>query len=240
MKLPDVRIAPNDPTLAHAAAYGRIKELRGNTKLLFDHIRALKGKTSIREGVALMKAHFGKLILVEGVIRLKGSRPKARWLVLDANIDGGSDMVAMIVEINAQGWAIHDLTVRLTSHAVARLMQRTTKSSSMQRFAETLRYHILAALPLAYELAEGQTLTTMNGSGALIWVPYENGARAMTWLGVESISDPVVAARCRAAGDTKVALHLTNANGEPAWTKQVREAVEDAGGTLLMKKQSSA
>jgi hypothetical protein len=234
VKLPEFSIAANDPTLAHAIAYGRIKQLRGDTGKLFDQLQTMKGKTKVRDGAKMVETHFGKLILFSDVTRLKGSRPKARWLTLDANVDGGSDMVAVLVEVSSHGWDFLDLNVRLTSHLVARLMQRTTKHSSLQRSAEVLRFHIIAAMPLSKNL-EGRSLTTANGSGALIWVPHEGGIRGMTWIGAETITDPRLAKICRDAGDSRVALHI-KANGEPTWKER---SAEVASGTMPISKQQN-
>lgn len=224
----DFSISPNDPKLAHAAAYGQIKQLRGDTKKLFDKIQALEGKTADRDGAKMLQAHFGKLIVTADVIRLKGSRPKAWWLVLDANVDGGSDMVAILVELDKHGWDVRDLRVRLTSHAVARVMQRTTKTSSLQRGGEVLRYHILAVLPAMQDLPEGHAVTTVSGSGALIWMPHDDGVRGATWLGIESIRDASLAKMCRDAGDSRMGVRLTKLNGE-AWNK----FAETVDGTSL-------
>jgi hypothetical protein len=232
VKLPEFNIAANDATLAHAAAYGRIKELRGSTKRLFDRVHALKGKTAVRDGARMVEDHFGKLVLFRDIDRLRGSRPSARWMVLDANVDGGSDMVAVLIAVDAYGWCVRDLAIRLASHTVARLMQRTTKHSSLQRFAVVLRHHLLAVLPQTLSLPEGFTLTTVSGAGALVWVPHADGVRGVTWLGADTIVDPTIAEMCREAGDTKIGVRVKKMTGELLWTKK---AAESADGTMPMK-----
>jgi hypothetical protein len=231
-KLPEFSISSNDATLAHAAAYGRIKELRGSTKRLFDRVHALKGKTAVRDGARIIEAHFGKLVLFRDIDRLRGSRPSARWMVLDASVDGGSDMVAVLVSVDPYGWLVRNLALRLASHTVARLMQRTTKHSSLQRFAVVLRHHLLAVLPQTLRLPEGHTLTTVSGAGALIWVPHAEGVRGVTWLGVETIVDPVIAGMCVEAGDTKIGIHVEKMSGAAIWT---RKSAAPAGGTSPMR-----
>jgi hypothetical protein len=235
MKPTDFKIASNDATLAHAAAYGQIKQLRGDTKLLFNRVHALDGKTSVREGARLVEAHFGKLVVFRDIDRLKGSRPRARWMALDANVDGGSDMVAILVSVDSYGWSVRDLSIRLAAHTVARLMQRTTRHSSLQLFGAVLRDHILAVLPKAADLDDGHTLTTATGAGALIWVPHNDGVRGVrgvTWLGADIIVDRHIASLCSEAGDTKIAVHVEKMNGDAIWT---RKSAEDADGTLPMK-----
>jgi hypothetical protein len=232
VKPPEFTIASNDATLAHAAAFGRIKQLRGDTKKLFDKIQSLDGKTSVRDGARMVEAHFGKLLVFRDIDRLRGSRPRARWMALDANVDGGSDMVAILISVDSYGWSVRDLCIRLASHTVARLMQRTTRNSSLQRFGEVLRYHILAVVPKACDVPEGHTLTTTSGAGALIWVPHKDGVRGVTWLGADTIVDRHIASMCREAADEKIGVHLEKVNGEAIWT---RKSAEPAGGTMPMK-----
>jgi hypothetical protein len=232
MKPPEFSIAANDSTLAHAAAFGRIKELRGATKRLFATVHALDGKTSVRDGARMVEAHFGKLLIFRDVDRLSGSRPRARWMALDANVDGGSDMVAILISVDSYGWSVRDLRLRLAAHTVARLMQRTTKHSSLQRFGEVLRHHILAVLPKATELPADHTLTTTSGAGALIWVPHEEGVRGVTWLGADTIVDSYIAGMCRTAADTKIGVHIEKMNGDAIWS---RKLAADVDGTTPMK-----
>jgi hypothetical protein len=142
-------------------------------------------------------------------------------------------MVAVIVEVDSKGWCLRDLMVRLAPHMVARLMQRTTKNSSLQRFAEVLRYHILAVLPMVHHVPEEHSLTSVSGSGAVVWVPYHGGMRGVTWLGIESIRDPELAKLCQKAGDTKLGLHL-----EPLWKTERLVALAD--GTTPMQQLLSA
>jgi hypothetical protein len=237
MKPPEFTISANDSTLAHAAAFGRIKQLRGDTKRLFDKVHDLDGKTSVRDGAKLVEAHFGKLIVFTDIDRLRGSRPRARWMALDANVDGGSDMVAILISVDSHGWSVRDLSIRLAAHTVARLMQRTTKHSSLQRFGAVLRDHILAVLPKASELEDGYTLTTATGAGALIWIPHDDGVRGVrgvTWLGAETIVDPYIATMCHTAADTKIGIHIEKMNGDAIWTRKSAETVDGTMPTALL------
>lgn len=228
MKPRDFTIAANDATLAHAAAYGHIKQLRGDTEKIFNKIQSLDGKTAVRDGAKMLESHFGKLVIFTDIDRLKGSRPRGRWLALDANVDGGSDMVAVLISVDSYGWSIRDLCIRLASHTVARLMQRTTRNSSLQRFAEVLRHHILAVVPKARDLPEGHTMTTATNAGALIWVPHDDGIRGVTWLGADTIVDRYIAKLCKDAADTRIAVHIEKMNGDAIWT---RKSAENADGT---------
>jgi len=232
MKSPEFTIAANDATLAHAAAYGRIKQLRGDTKRLFERIVALDGKTSVRDGAHMVEEHFGKLVIFRDIDRLRGSRPRARWMALDATVDGGSDMVAILIGVDSYGWLVRDLSIRLAPHTVARLMQRTTKHSSLQRGADVLRHHILAVIPKATELPEGHTMTTATGAGALIWVPHKEGVRGVTWLGADTIVDRYIAKLCSEAADTRIAVHIEKTNEGAIWT---RRSAEDVDGTMPMR-----
>lgn len=232
MKAPEFRIAPNDPTLAHAAAYGQIKRLRVETEKLHERLQELEGKTQVTRGAAMIRKHFGKLILMESITRLKGSRPKARWLALDANVEGGGDMVLVIVEADKWGWALRDLMLRLSPHAVARLMQRTTGSSNLERFAQTLRHHILTVLPIMSRTPEDHSVTTASGSGAMIWVPHGEGFRGVTWLSVDSMTDEKMAEMCRNAGATRIAVLISRMTGEQPWSKP---AVTAAGTSPTMR-----
>jgi hypothetical protein len=211
---PEIRIAANDSTLAHAMAYGQIKKLRDETQKLVDRLQSLQGKTRVRQGAKLLREHFGKLLLIEEAIRLKGSRPRGWWLALDASVDGGSDMVVVLMDVDKDGWQCRDLMLRLSSHAVARLMQRTTGSSCLQRFAEALRVHIFGVLPMAHRATQAQRITTYGGTGAMVWLPYEGGLRATTWLAVESMADESLARLCRKQGMTHLGVRVEEAHAQ--------------------------
>lgn len=213
--VPEFRIAANDPTLAHVMANGQIKRLRDETQKLVERLQSLQGKTSVRDGAQMLKKHFGKLLLIEDVVRLSGSRPKGRWLALDANVDGGSDMVVVLVGIDRHGWTCRDTLLRLSSHAVARLMQRTTGSSSLDRFAEVLHHHIVSVLPVSASILSGHRITSVSRSGAMIWLPYEGGLRGTTWLAADSMSDEKLAQRCREQEPNQLMLRLDKDNNTP-------------------------
>jgi hypothetical protein len=89
----------------------------------------------------------------------------------------------------------------------------------------------------ALRLAEGYTMTTVSGAGALIWVPHGDGVRGVTWLGVETIVDPVIAGMCVEAGNTKLGIHVEKMNGDAIWT---RKSAAPAGGTMPTPPPSNA
>jgi len=203
-----LRIARNDPALAHAAARGEVRNLRAGTALLIKRLERMTPK----QGAVAVAVHFGPLVLLEQVTRVIGSRPKGRWLVLDAALDG-HDLVLLRIEMDKYGWSVTEGHMRLSSHCVARLAQRTLGTADIRAAASVLRLHCAAALINGRDVIDGGTLFTCTADGALIWRRQAPDLYAATWLAADSMADPTLSALCQRSG-IGIAARVNNQQGQ--------------------------
>jgi hypothetical protein len=208
-KKPPIRIAANDPTLAHAMSSAEIETLRRGSAILFTRLDRRMKVGAISKA---LRAHFGALLLDEQIDRAYGSRAKAQWFVLDAmsrywflNDALGdeflypNDLVVgkLVYDRNGLHWKRPPL--QLSPHVVARFFQRTQRHSDIRGIA-LLKRHINTAwekLVNNETMKPGDEKATTTAEGAMMWraIPSRLNPyllRAMTWISAETAVDPVL------------------------------------------------
>ena len=91
-----LRVAPNDPGLAHGGARFAIAELADRVKDLELRLNGLQIKHASR----LLHQYYGPMMLAEDIVRATGSRARASWVVLDSD---GDVLVALLIRRWNQG-----------------------------------------------------------------------------------------------------------------------------------------
>ena len=162
-----IRIAGNDPTLAHAIAKREVSTLDRRSAKLFDRIVKMSGK----QAHAAIRAHYGDLLLHEDVKRLNGSRQRATWWVLDAD-EGTDDLVVAMILLRMEGdyrtWDAQRMGVSMSHHCVARILQRTVGHDNVRAAGEMLRQHVtVAGNGLITDMKIGDRYVTASKEGAL-------------------------------------------------------------------------
>jgi len=198
--MPDVRIAGNDPALAHAVARHGIGKLGSRSERLRERLHGLTDKQAGR----VLRAHFGDLLIAENLERLSGTRSCATWVALDAE---GEDLVPVRIVLRrthhyCEG-SVAALCLRLSSHCMARILQRTLHIGDVRASGSLLAWHIAEASRLieADAVQVGDTVATASPEGALLWAAYampELRLHGQTWVAADTADDPGIRAACTA------------------------------------------
>ncbi len=187
------------------------------------------GVLTVSEVSKLLRGHFGPLLIYENIARPHGSRARAQWLVLDAELrptPGQDDLVVCKVTLDKTGFRTELAPVRVSQHVVARIFQRTLNHGGLRNVA-LLSGHVAVAIQLVLEgsLAVGDDVSTATADGALLWralagrKPGTVLLRGMTWV-ADMAADPALkrAIRAtRAAGaDAVIVRHVSRAGSRYA------------------------
>ena len=180
-----LRVAPNDPALAHGHARFAIAELADRVRHLERRLIAL----SVKDASRVLRQCYGPMVLCENIVRATGSRARATWVALDSD---GDELVPLCIRRwnhgNFARLTADALPIRIRRHALARLFQRTAGVADMGAVAPLLTPHVTAALvAVAAGVVDGQRLTTQSPAGQMIWqaVARPDGEpflHARTWL----------------------------------------------------------
>jgi len=195
---PAVRIARNDPALAHAMAAHELERLDKRSHKVFS---SLRDWMTVEQISRLLRNHFGGLVLRDNVIRAHGSRAQAYWLLLDTVDARDSEFVNDLTVLRVGKWkgriVIGRIPVQVSSHVVARFFQRTLGHSDLQGIALLAR-HIERGIHLTSDnvVSVGDGVITATPEGALMWraiprhVTEGVRLRATTWIAAETAVDP--------------------------------------------------
>lgn len=217
---PPVRIARNDPGLAHALSSAEIKKLKLGSGKVFAR---LSNSMSTSEISRLLRGHFGALLLGEHIARAHGTRAQAYWILLDAVANDSQypdDLAAVMVKKSKVGVQDVSLPVQLSSHVVARFFQRTLGHGDLRGVA-LLEQHVRVAIEsvAAHTLKIGDDMATATSEGALLWrtlswhrIAHPVRLRAMTWIAADTAVDPVLKEMMQAAGTTQVVFRVIPAS----------------------------
>jgi len=199
-----IRIAGNDPTLAHAIAKREVATLDRSSARLFERLVKMSGK----QAHAAIHKHYGDLLLHESIKRLNGSRQHATWWVLDADEDTDDLVVAMILlrmEGDYRTWDAQRMGVSMSHHCVARVLQRTVGHDSVRAAGEMLAKHVtVAGNGLVTDMKVGDRYVTASKEGVLLWGAQPGATapcviRAHTWIARHTAVDPALISLCAAA-----------------------------------------
>jgi hypothetical protein len=183
-----MRVAQNDPSLAHAVARAGIAALADRSTELY----AKLDRKTIKESARILHRHFGELVLVEEITRATGSRASASWVVLDAS-ENGDDLqplrVALAYRNGFGSLNVSAYPLLISSHCAARILQRTTNTSDLKTSGPMLLHH----LAQAHQLVEAGGLTTTSVAqtssplGLILWSPRRGAGGALlliarTWI----------------------------------------------------------
>ena len=198
-----LRIAGNDPGLAHAASRAGIEALANRSAALFARLRG-KGVKDISR---ILRRHYGELLLVEQIGRAAGSRANGLWLVLDADRDGEGLVPLRIVLRYAYGFGslkVGEYALRLTAHTVARILQRSLHCAGIRAAGPMLLHHLAQASALidGDALRHGDQVRTASPEGALLWEARRIDGKLIlcgqTWIAADGADDARLRAACAA------------------------------------------
>ena len=165
-----LRIAGNDPTLAHAASRAGIVALADRSAALYERLY----RKSVKEIARILRQHYGALLLIEEIGRAGGSRAHATWIVLDGG-PAGEDLVPSAHHASiCRGYGeltVSNFSLRLTAHAVARILQRTLHHAEIRSAGPMLLHHVAQASALIEgdTLRRGDRVHTASPEGVLLW-----------------------------------------------------------------------
>lgn len=198
-----IRIAGNDPGLAHAVAGRAITTLRDRSKRMHERLFGM----NVGQTARTLRAHFGELLLSENIIRATGSRARAAWVALDAGL-ADDDLVPIRIGIQMVGarylgLTCDELRLRITAHTVARVLQRTTHDADIKSAGSILAHHVAqaAALIEGDTLRRGDEVRTASPEGALLWEVQQriDGKlilQGQTWLAADTAAEASIRDAC--------------------------------------------
>ncbi len=195
-----LRVAPNDPTLAHVVARAGIGALADRSAALYERLHG----QGVKDAARILRRHFGDLVLVENIGRAIGSRANALWVVLDADRDGEGLVPLRVVVRYARGFGgltVTEYRLRITAHTVARVLQRTLGRADIKATGPMLLHHLGQAQELVDRdtLRLGDRVQTASSDGMLLWQARAVDAKlilqAKTWLAADN-PDPRIGAAC--------------------------------------------
>lgn len=193
-----LRIAPNDPVLAHALAKRVMTAERARDDATWESIKMLTGVKPLRRAIT---RRYGNRFLVENVKRENGSRASAVWTVLDFAGEPGQ-LWLMDIEFDARAGrtAVVWRGIGVTEHLVARMMQRTIFAATV----ESLRPLLLAHFALAHiarrnaKTEVGVRVLSFTRDGCIAWdVAEQPEGRTLigrTWISAGLAVEPIVLA----------------------------------------------
>ena len=198
-----VRVAPNDPGLAHAVSRAGIGHLADRSAALYQKLH----RKSVKDVSSILRCHFGGLVLIENIGRAIGSRANALWVVLDADRDGEGLVPLRVVVRYARGFGalvVTEYRLRVTLHTVARILQRTLGHGDITAAGPLLLHHLAQAHEIvdAGTLHRGDLVRTASPEGALLWEARKIDGklilRAQTWIAADNADDEQVRTDCAA------------------------------------------
>jgi hypothetical protein len=196
----DLRIAANDSTLAHIAAGRGMQAEVG---------RWLSRAASVCTSFPKIMRDLGPWVICSSVKRPIGSRQMWWVLVMVATSRG---YVAVLLDRKGGQSMRMAPVASVTSHAVARFMQRTLNSGDVQAVREALKPVLLGLWNFVYERhfyehpPEGTTIKIITGDGALLGEWADGYVQFRTWVSAATCSDHAI--RASAARVAKMPDHV--------------------------------
>ncbi len=197
-----VRFRPPPPetfslpaTVHHAASRHGIDSLRAKSDRLPTRLR---GK-SIEQISALLRRHYGDLLLAENIEAPTGNRAARRaasildgvWIALDAVSEAELTPIKIVVQRHGcyTDLRIDTFRLRITAHTVARVLQRSLHTADIKVAGPVLAWHVAQAATLldGDGLRPGDRVKTTSPEGELRWEARPDGSklrlRGQTWIG---------------------------------------------------------
>jgi hypothetical protein len=189
-----VRIASNDPALGRAMATRGLDALAAQSWRIRAQLRGL----DVKRAAKMLRRHYGPLLLSEHISGADGG-----WVALDSLDDELIPVRIARRQVGARGvYSLAEFRLRISRHAVARVLQRTVHDPDVKLVGRVLAHHVAqASARLDDELRPGDQVTTTSPDGALVWMADSMPTlvlRARTWLGAETAIDPEIRAACLA------------------------------------------
>ena len=200
---PAIRIAANDPTLAHALMRTATEqEGEAAMRRLKFHLPPAPSMNVSRLSTAINRA-FGPLLVSEYIGRRHGDRAHGQWLALTHT--RSDDLMPLFLCWKKGHLDRALMPYRFTSHAIARLAQRTIGAADMTRAAPVLVRHLLVIFPALWAIEKGREdkgespltrFRTNTNEGAFLWKHEAGYWIAGTWIDPQSAADPIIRADC--------------------------------------------
>lgn len=202
-----IRIAPNDPVLAHSMARSVMSRESVRDAQTWTTLCGLRGVKPLRRAIT---KRYGNRMLIEHVMRESGSRARAIWTVLDFSCEREHLWLADIEYDERTGrTALNWRGVGITEHCVARIIQRTVGSATVEAFQPLLLGHLTSALrAIRSSMAiPGERVLTFSLDGCIAWdlMQYTDGRSIIgkTWISAGLAVEPIIRAgiaRCVMGG----------------------------------------
>lgn len=181
-----MKIAQNDPSLAHALATRRLREADERFSRMLKHEG--KGRSPTLKEIRRVLADS---IVAEQIDRAKGERQ--RWILVAASPMRDEIGMLGIAQWNSSR-NVREIGI-VTKHAVARMFQRTVGSADMREVFKRLG-PFAAAMTMTLDLngRTGPRIDLIGHGGALLgqWDDERGCPVFKTWVDGESASDPEV------------------------------------------------
>ena len=196
-----LRIASNDPALAHGASRRGITTLRDKSVRMHARLHGL----NVKQATKVIRAHYGDLLLSEIFTRESGTRARAQWNALDAD-PSGDDLVPVRITIQTineyRVLTVDHFRIGITRHTLARILQRTLHHADIRAAGPMLLHHLGQATALIEgdTLRRGDQVRTASPEGVLLWEARRRDGkpilRAQTWISADGASDERLRAAC--------------------------------------------
>lgn len=188
-----IAIARNDPALAHGAAKAAGVQC-ADTSIRVASV--LRKAGSVKAFLAAIGT-LGARVIDVAVARPHGSRAKAYATILEPTRSGIGFTVVIMEFCGRRGAGHfvkgHGVPILLTTHALARVFQRSTGADDINVVAELLRAHLLIAIDWIIrrdELEDGEI--EFVGRGGALCGDVEAGRLILkTWMPTEAINATV-------------------------------------------------
>jgi hypothetical protein len=216
-----LRVAPNDPTLAHVVARAGIEALADRSAALYERLHG----QSVKDVARILRRHFCDLVLIEDIGRAIGSRANAVWVVLDADRDGEGLVPMRVVVRYAHGFGgltVTEYRLRITAHTVARVLQRTLGHGDIKAAGPMLLHHLAQAVEQfeAGTLRRSDQVRTASPEGALLWesrnVDGKLILRGQTWIAADNADDEQLRADCATWATSVQRRNVQSGRAKPA------------------------
>ena len=203
-----IKIARNDPRLAHAMAKHELHRIETGHRRAVPAIFRQHTK-NLRRAFSALRRAFGDLVLEQTIKRAIGSRAKGEVVLLYAEQGQGSTLILIRVQFNARHGGLQLPTtcgVQVNLHAIARVLQRSVGAADIHAAARVVGPHINLAGKLLETMLCDEKLPAIGGeigiasaAGVLLFtVEPADGPPvkllARTWIATDVAVDPQLGA----------------------------------------------
>lgn len=192
------RIAPNDPTGAHAVTAGALSIASQALATIVVQL----GGLGLADGDAFLRRVFGRCVIAYSARRIAGPMAHACWQVLIPESVDHAHLIEIEYDKRRRHgwltpWASRSLGVYVTQHALARCCQRTVGVGDLDEIVPAIEQHVMQAQSLLAQqtVRGGDELQTIDAAGVMLWHACSTleepiALRAGTWLADQTVIDP--------------------------------------------------